>query len=290
MKKIYETMEMLNCHQDESVQQKGIEIAKKIENIEIFVKPFGKYYKDYWENCAIVLSDRSDEELSIYLTDLLEWLQDINWPGSIIILERLQNYKDIDKLAKALEVSVKKAQEVCDSIWLDNMKPLLKNELLKKTLEEKYNNAYQAFKPYIDYIYSLIDEKKFKDIQLSGIKLAETIDDVFEFIRPMEENYNRNIWENCAIIISKRSDELLTPYLLQLIEWGANPLWQGSQTIMERLNKFENIEILVTFIDLYVKRAINLNLSLENTKDFLLNKQIRYKLKVIFPESYNKLL
>ena len=38
-----------------------------------------------WKNCAIVLSEKSDEELAPYLDDLLRWLQDINWEGGTVI-------------------------------------------------------------------------------------------------------------------------------------------------------------------------------------------------------------
>lgn len=42
-----------------------------------------------WNNCAKILSDKSDEELSPYLPELFRWLKDLNWPGAICIYDRL---------------------------------------------------------------------------------------------------------------------------------------------------------------------------------------------------------
>ncbi|MGO5549106.1 DUF5071 domain-containing protein [Wansuia hejianensis] len=38
------------------------------------------------------MCDRSDKQLETYLDKILEWLQDINWPGAFWISERLENF------------------------------------------------------------------------------------------------------------------------------------------------------------------------------------------------------
>jgi hypothetical protein len=80
------------------------------------VLPNGKS-ESVWEPCAKVIVDRSDEELAPYLSFLFEWLQDLNWPGSEIILDRLA------KMPKALtEETLKhskfRAEKDQDEMWL----------------------------------------------------------------------------------------------------------------------------------------------------------------------------
>ena len=48
--------------------------------------------KGVWENCARALYEISDERLEKHLPSLLEWLEDLNWPGALIILERLKKF------------------------------------------------------------------------------------------------------------------------------------------------------------------------------------------------------
>ena len=86
MKEINEIFNMLNSNNDLKVQQEGIKLASNIDNIEHFIQP-SLYGKCVWENCAKVLSLKDDDILKPYLFDLLVWLQDLNWPGAIIILE-----------------------------------------------------------------------------------------------------------------------------------------------------------------------------------------------------------
>ena len=52
-----------------------------------------------WECCAQVLCKKSDMVLEPYLSGPLEWLQDLNWPGALIILERLKIFSG-EKLKK----------------------------------------------------------------------------------------------------------------------------------------------------------------------------------------------
>lgn len=99
--------------------QQGLVLAKGANNLFPFLQPVlpnGKG-KSVWEPCAKVIADRSDEELAPYLYLLFEWLQDLNWPGSEIILERLA------KMPKALteetlKYSKYKAEKDKDEMWL----------------------------------------------------------------------------------------------------------------------------------------------------------------------------
>ena len=83
-------LKMLDWNSSKEIQKKGRKKAEKIKDLNMFIQPVDKKYnKNVWENCAIILQNKSDEELSPYLERILEWLQDINWPGAELILERM---------------------------------------------------------------------------------------------------------------------------------------------------------------------------------------------------------
>ncbi len=82
-----EMFEMLNWNSSIETQKKGICEAVKVKYISIFFQP--QESKDVWENCAKVIAKKSDTELSIYVIDMLTWLQDMNWPGAERIFNRL---------------------------------------------------------------------------------------------------------------------------------------------------------------------------------------------------------
>lgn len=73
--------EYLSWDNSDEVQKLGIELAGNINNLSVLIMPIEN--KSIWENCAKVLISKSDEELSMYLIELFEWLKDMNWPGGI---------------------------------------------------------------------------------------------------------------------------------------------------------------------------------------------------------------
>ena len=100
-------------------EQQGLELAKSVKYLFPFLQPYipnGKS-KSVWEPCAKVIADRSDEELIPYLRYLFEWLQDLNWPGSEIIINRLAKMPKAltDEALKYSKLSAEKNQ---DELWL----------------------------------------------------------------------------------------------------------------------------------------------------------------------------
>ena len=82
---------MLDWNNPKSIQEQGIQLALKCENFSVFVQPhFSKYNKNVWDNCAKVICKKNDLELQPFIIQLLEWVQDLNWPGAIAVLERLR--------------------------------------------------------------------------------------------------------------------------------------------------------------------------------------------------------
>lgn len=128
MADITEIMDMLDWHMSSEIQLEGISLARNIETIIPFIQPLTpKYNKNVWENCAVIISERSDEEIKPHLPEVLEWLQDMNWPGAFCILDRLQKYEDIDSLNKSLMICLRKAKMLNDETWECNLNMPLQN-------------------------------------------------------------------------------------------------------------------------------------------------------------------
>ncbi len=141
---IDELFDMLSWDSDEETQRKGIELAQHVKCFSVFLQPHGlKHSKDVWENCAKIVAAYSDETLKYCLQELLEWLQDMNWPGAEIVLQRLIEFKDPGFLSLFIEHCVKEALVCDDQAWLGNMAALLENDNLKSTLPiDIYNTLY----------------------------------------------------------------------------------------------------------------------------------------------------
>lgn len=123
-------MSLIDWNKGIDTQLQGIKMAESIENINVFLQPCNKNYnKNVWDNCAKILSKRTDDELSPYLIELLAWLQDLNWPGAYCIFERLQMYADNSSYSLALNTCLKYAQAVNDDVWESNLR-MLKRKMI----------------------------------------------------------------------------------------------------------------------------------------------------------------
>ena len=116
-------MDMLDWHNPEEVRQLGREMADKVRCINVFILPFYKEYhtKSVWDNCAIILAGKSDEELRPYLVRLLEWLKDLNWPGAYCILERLNRFERTDYFNRAVTKTICYASRLPEKFWMMNL-------------------------------------------------------------------------------------------------------------------------------------------------------------------------
>lgn len=125
---IEEMYSLLDENNSEENQAKGLEYAKTIKDLEIFIQPsFGKQSKMIWKNCALVLSRKSDEELEPYLVELLVWLQDLNWPGALLIMNRLSKYEKNNAFQMALSYCMNCIEKTNDEIWKEYLAELINN-------------------------------------------------------------------------------------------------------------------------------------------------------------------
>ena len=137
MYNIDKIMDMLDCNNSVGVQEKGIEFAKNVKCINVFVLPkHPGYNKNVWENCAKILADKTDKILNPYLIKLLEWIKDLNWPGALIIINRLKKIYDTEMLSFAVKECIRIASVTDNHIWLENLSELLDNKKLKEKLPE----------------------------------------------------------------------------------------------------------------------------------------------------------
>ncbi|MBR2343852.1 MAG: DUF5071 domain-containing protein [Clostridia bacterium] len=113
MADITDIMDMLDWQMPPEIQAKGISLARNTETIVPFIQPLTpRHSKNVWENCAVIIAEKSDEILNPYLVQLLEWLQDLNWPGAFCILNRLQKYSDNNSIHSAINDCIKKQRIV----------------------------------------------------------------------------------------------------------------------------------------------------------------------------------
>ena len=140
-------LKMLDWNNDLKTQQEGRRIAGKVKCLSVFVQPMDRQFnKNIWENCAMILSEKEDELLTPYLFRLLDWLQDLNWPGACIILERLQSYRDYEKLSMVIENRVVVADALEEEVWLANLAELIICNEVKQKLS---NQVYKIIERYL---------------------------------------------------------------------------------------------------------------------------------------------
>ena len=118
-------MDLLDWNNSIERQEQGIEMAKDVKCINVFLQPGSRYYgKNVWDNCAKILSARSNEELSPYMIELMEWLQDMNWPGAFCIFDRLKGMVNEQLFQYSYTICLKCAQALDDETWESNLRML----------------------------------------------------------------------------------------------------------------------------------------------------------------------
>ncbi len=123
-------MSLIDWSRNVSEQEEGIRLAEKVENINVFIQPCNKNFnKNVWDNCAKIISKKTDDELYPYLESLFKWLQDLNWPGAFCILDRLQHYGEVHSLNRAYNICLKYAKAIEDSVWEENIRMLRVDKL-----------------------------------------------------------------------------------------------------------------------------------------------------------------
>lgn len=125
---------MLSWNSTKEMQNKGIEEATRMKDISIFMQPGGD--KSIWENCAKVIVNKENKELKKYLKDLFDWISDLNWPGALIILEKLKSMP-ANFIYSEYENAVRRAITEKNENYLYFLSELLENKELKNKVDKK---------------------------------------------------------------------------------------------------------------------------------------------------------
>ena len=120
-------MELMDWNNSIEDQKKGVELARNIKCLNAFLQPGSPYGKSVWYNCSKGLAERTNKELVSCLHGMLEWLQDMNWPGAFCILERLKSLKKIPEFQCWYDTCMKCAKALEDEAWISNLE-MLKEE------------------------------------------------------------------------------------------------------------------------------------------------------------------
>lgn len=119
-----EALENLSRHGPAEAQQKAIAwlTSREDYDLHLLIQTDGK---SHWENAAKVLRQKGAAKTMGIIDHLLEWIQDINWPGSQDIMALLETFpKPI--FLPAYEKAVSIAAETNDDPWLDYLSYFLR--------------------------------------------------------------------------------------------------------------------------------------------------------------------
>ena len=130
-------LKMMDWHQNETTQLIAIKMADEDDKVEYWIQP--GCYKYSWENCAKVIAGKNDLTLVKYLPKILKWLQDLNWPGALTILERLKRF-DPFLLKNDLQNAILEAEKTKDNEWLEFLSELTDVNEVNNILDEPIKN------------------------------------------------------------------------------------------------------------------------------------------------------
>lgn len=117
-----------NCSTED--QEKAIEELSKlpVDSIKYLIQPNGK---EYWHNAAIVIKNiiernkisHQEEEI---ISSLMEWTEDLNWPGTSTIIECLKILPQ-NLVEKMIQNSLRIAKENKDNCWIESLNEIIKD-------------------------------------------------------------------------------------------------------------------------------------------------------------------
>lgn len=142
-------MYLIDWKRSPAEQQEGISLAREVVCINAFFQPISsEYSKSVWDNCAAIICERSDVELLPYITDMLLWIEDLNWPGAERIQQRLIEFRDISRLASVLDSLVPDLEKLKKTSWLMFISDLLSNRELSHTINNSTKEILTKYSLY----------------------------------------------------------------------------------------------------------------------------------------------
>jgi hypothetical protein len=118
-------------HWSISKEEQQEAISYLIDNIrdeDLNLLIFSRLDKGFWDNAALVLKGLGYPKVKPVLPKILEWIQDMNWPGSFEILDLLKQIGD--PILPHLRIVFRSK----DGIWIYNILHYLVSELSKDSV------------------------------------------------------------------------------------------------------------------------------------------------------------
>ena len=90
--------------------------------------------KGLFQRCAFIISKMPIDFIAKHAVELMEWFQDLNWPGAALIQQRLILFSKTEMLAAIVNRMVRSLSILADDVWLNSIKGLEQNANLKTLL------------------------------------------------------------------------------------------------------------------------------------------------------------
>lgn len=118
--KLIKLIDDLSWNKSEEEQRRAMDRIRKFPGFEYdYLIRFGTE-KDCWDNCAKLICELPDERLKSLIPRLLEWLQDMNWPGAYTVFNRLMALPS-SMLKRPFEITVLRADLMKDDLWIESL-------------------------------------------------------------------------------------------------------------------------------------------------------------------------
>ena len=247
---IDDIINLLDKRRSLAEQEEGLLLAKKVKTLNAFLMPKNPdHNEETWENCAKVFYSADDNWFRKYILELLVWIKDCSCQGASIIYARLLEYKDSSNLYYNLKETKEEALENHDCLMIKTVDQFALERLRITPFQTEKRSSPTKSVVDIDQIFDLLSWKQSESIQAEGVALARTIKNLQSFILPISFEHGKDIWDNCAVILSEKEDGLLFPYIDRLMDWFRDPNWPGSETIWNRLLQFQMTEERLCLLD-----------------------------------------
>lgn len=119
--------------------ENAIEKLVNLDDDKLYLLLQPRCDKRYWDTAAIVISKIGYPRIESIIPGLLRWLQDMNWPGALKIVETLQKV-DKNVLIYYIEQALLKAKSTDDTLWITWIKEEL-IEPMKIGIEDFINKS-----------------------------------------------------------------------------------------------------------------------------------------------------
>ena len=133
----------LDWNKSLEIQENAIKNLENVDSKSLY-KLIQPKSKSCWENAAKVLKKIGYPKIKEVIPELLEWLQDLNWPGVNIIFEILQEI-EVTVLLPYIEEAIIRAHDDDDELWIMGIKELI----LKIKIDIRSFKKYEIVKEII---------------------------------------------------------------------------------------------------------------------------------------------